>query len=200
MRSFNTNIETVLLALTNIEEREKSLGTTRHIGNTPLAPAEIKRIVSLVSQELKAQGLTKAKSGHAYAEGLKKVSGLRNVGPDELFRFFTDTKNPVAELLGAISIYGWEQEDNNQERKGFGNALFVAFGLLSFRDWERYHGHSWDWEIQYVQWFARFAPEEFNAGSSIALHAHFDLGFSLLAEMKGKKPLSWSYEGQGGQP
>jgi len=36
--------------------------------------------------------------------------------------------------------------------------------------------------------------------ASIALHAHFDLGFSLLAEMKGKKPLSWSYEGQGGQP
>lgn len=200
MRIIRTDIKNVLTVLSNIEEREKSLGTPRHIGESPLALPEITRIVSCVGQELKAQGWNKAKSCSAYADALKKASGLRDEGSDALFCFFMDMDNPVADILRAISIYGWEQEDRNAEKKGCGNALFVAFGLLIFRDCERYHGHRWDWEIEYVQWFARFAPDEFNAGASIALHAHFDLGFSLLAEMKGKKPLAWSYEGQGGQP
>jgi|GEM_PF-5847985 len=179
----------------NVVERAKALGTTRHIGNASLSVTEIERIISLIRADLKGQGFTTAKRANAYAEALRKSAYLRDANPAHLLSFFVDSQIPASE----VSAFGWEQEDSNAELKGFGNALFVALGLLVFRDWERYHGHSLDCEIRYVQWFARFAPDEFNAGASIALHAHFDLGFSLLAEMKGKKPLPWSYEGQGGQ-
>lgn len=184
------------LAEMNAVERVKALGTSSHIGNAPLSVAEVERIVSIIRTDLKGQEFTTAKRANAYAETLRKSAYLRDVKPDHMLNFFLDSRIPASE----VSALGWEQEDVRAERKGFGNALFVALGLLVFRDWERYHGHSWACETQYVQWFIRFAPEEFNAGASIALHAHFDLGFSLLAEMKGKKPLSWSYEGQGGQP
>ena len=180
----------------NVVERAKALGTTRHIGNASLSVTEIERIVSLIRADLKGQKFATAKRANAYAETLRKSVYLRDAHPAHLLNFFMGAETPASE----VSAFGWEQEDSNAELKGFGNALFVALGLLVFRDWERYHGHSLDCEIQYVQWFARFAPDEFNAGASIALHAHFDLGFSLLAEMKGKKPLPWSYEGQGGQP
>ena len=196
MKTFYKIIKQFELTEMNAVERVKALGTSRHIGNAPLSVSEVERIVPLIRTDLKGQEFTTAKRANAYAETLRKSAYLRDAKPDHLLNFFVDSRIPASE----ISAFGWEQEDRNEERKGFGNALFVALGLLVFRDWERYHGHSWDCETQYVKWFIRFAPEEFNAGASIALHAHFDLGFSLLAEMKGKKPLSWSYEGQGGQP
>ena len=196
MKTFYKFIKQFELTEMNAVERVKALGTSRHIGNAPLSVSEVERIVPLIRTDLKGQEFTTAKRANAYAETLRKSAYLRDAKPDHLLNFFVDSRIPASE----ISAFGWEQEDRNEERKGFGNALFVALGLLVFRDWERYHGHSWDCETQYVKWFIRFAPEEFNAGASIALHAHFDLGFSLLAEMKGKKPLSWSYEGQGGQP
>ncbi|MBF0851461.1 hypothetical protein HKD27_11085 [Gluconobacter sp. R75690] len=196
MTKLNDILKQFELAELNAVERVKALGTSRHIGNAPLSVAEVERIVSFIRTDLKGQEFTAAKRANAYAETLRKSAYLKEVKPDHLLNFLLDSRIPASE----VSALGWEQEDIEAERKGFGNALFVALGLLVFRDWERYHGHSWDCETQYVKWFIRFAPEEFNAGASIALHAHFDLGFSLLAEMKGKKPLSWSYEGQGGQP
>ncbi|GBR42617.1 hypothetical protein AA101099_2929 [Neoasaia chiangmaiensis NBRC 101099] len=182
------------LAEKNAVERMKALGTTRHIGNASLSVTEIERIISLIRADLKGQEFTTAKRANAYAETLRKSAYLRDANPAHLLSFFMGSQTPASE----VSAFGWEQEDSNAELKGFGNALFVALGLLVFRDWERYHAHSLDCEIRYVQWFVRFAPDEFNAGASIALHAHFDLGFSLLAEMKGKDPLPWSPENMGG--
>jgi len=194
----NKNLIHFILTQRNVEERQKSLGTSRHIGNSPLALTEVERIVSLIRQDLKAQGFAKSERANAYASALKNASHLKHAGQHQLTTYFRNLHNPVSDLVRVVSAYGWEQEDFSAERKGFGNALFIALGLLTFRDWERYHGHSCDFEIQYVTWFARFSPDEFNAGASIALQAHHALGFSLLAEMKGRDPLPWFPENMGG--
>lgn len=199
MEYIYSNLEHFILTQLNVEARKKSLGTSRHVGNAPLSLGEVKRIISFIKQDLKGQGYTKAECACAYASVLKNTSYLRQADQKQLTSYFRSLDNPVSELIRKIAAGGWEKEDINAERKGFGNSLFVALALLTFRDWERYHGHHWDLEGQYIVWLARLYPDEFNVGASIALQAHHELGFSLLATMKGKVPLPWHCEGKGGQ-
>lgn len=199
MEYIKNTIEQLRLTELNNIARIKALGTPRHIGNEPLSKEEVHRIISLVKKDLKNSGFTFSGHATAYASTLKRASSLRDGGPARIHQFFMEWNSPVAETIRVVSAFGWEQEDIGAEKKGFGNALFIGLALLALRDWERYHGHDVAFELRYADWLGHLFGDEFAPGVSIAIHAHFGFGFSLLAEMRGKNPLPWSFDSKGGQ-